>query len=71
MNAHLLMYKHVRKETPYQQYIKEKQEAENKKERIKFYNEILKFNESRYPQELMKQLYHEINPFELSLEKLK
>lgn len=37
-------------------YIKQKQEIEQKKERIKYYEEILKFRESRYPQELMSQL---------------
>jgi hypothetical protein len=37
-------------------YIKQKQEVEQKKERIKYYEEILKFRESRYPQELMSQL---------------
>lgn len=31
-------------------YIKQKQEVEQKKERIKYYDEILKFRESRYPQ---------------------
>ena len=71
MNAHLLMYKHVRRETPYEKYIKEKQEAEKAKERAKIFAEILKFNESRYPQELMNQLNREINPFELSVDKLK
>jgi hypothetical protein len=52
-------------------YIKQKQEVEQKKERIKYYEEILKFRESRYPQELMSQLEREINPFELSIDKLK
>ena len=37
MNLQYLMYRHVRKETPYEKYIKEKQEMERKKERIKFF----------------------------------
>lgn len=56
MNSQYLMYKHVRRETPYESYIKQKQETEQQKERIKYYEEILKFRESRYPQELMSQL---------------
>lgn len=40
----MLMYKHIRKETPYERYIKEKQEEEKKKERLAFHEEILKFN---------------------------
>lgn len=71
MNSQYLMYKTFRTETPYESYIKRKKEVEETKERHKFYDEILKFRESRYPRELMLQLEREINPFELSIEKLK